>query len=103
MKCEEFVNVAEEALDSLPEEFRSRIEKAVACEAVFQIHADFSTWPIIANAITTAERIMARIDARWPKGQTERPRGLIRKFAWKATRGAIKLSHSEVLGFPFFN
>jgi hypothetical protein len=28
MKREEFVNVAEEALDSLPEEFRSRIQNA---------------------------------------------------------------------------
>jgi predicted Zn-dependent protease with MMP-like domain len=26
MKCEEFINLAKEALDSLPEEFRSRIQ-----------------------------------------------------------------------------
>ena len=38
MKREEFVNVAEEALDSLPEEFRSRIENVAILVEDFPPH-----------------------------------------------------------------
>jgi hypothetical protein len=36
MKREDFINVAEETLDSLPEEFRSRIQKTRSSLRIFR-------------------------------------------------------------------